>query len=107
MSLDLLKKAKDVLEKVFAKKASFAQTGAASSFEDSLTSFFRAAPPETATFQSQGAAGAGVIGMLNTIAADVKAEQTATKKDEADAQADFEESVADMQETLEAKKKDV
>lgn len=107
MSLDLLKKAKDVLEKVFAKKASFAQTGAASSFEDSLTSFFRAAPPETATFESQGAAGAGVIGMINTIAADVEAEQAASKKEEADAQAEFETGMADMQETLKAKKKDV
>merc|ERR1719387_2403859 len=110
MSLDMLEKAKGVLEKAFTKKASLIQTGAASSFEDSLTSFFRAAPgppPETATFSSQGAAGAGVIGMLNTVAADIKAEQATSKKEEADAQADFEESLADMQKSLETKKTDV
>lgn len=111
LSLDLIEKAKSVLEKTFAKKASFVQTGATSSFEDSLTSFLNDAQlpgaPETATFKSQGAAGAGVIGMLNTIAADVKAEQAATKKEEEDSQTDFEEAVADMQTALEAKKKDV
>merc|ERR1719456_382104 len=45
--------------------------------------------------------------MLDTISADVKAEQAATKKEEADAQADFEEVVENMQTTMNAKKKDV
>lgn len=106
LSLDLIAKAKGVLEKVFAKKASFIQTRASASFEDSLNSFLDQAP-ETATFQSQGAAGAGVIGLLNTVSADLEAEQTATKKEEADAQADFEEEQESIAETLAAKKKDV
>eukprot|EP00746_Dinoflagellata_sp_MGD_P165037 gnl/MRDRNA2_/MRDRNA2_94081_c0_seq1.p1 gnl/MRDRNA2_/MRDRNA2_94081_c0~~gnl/MRDRNA2_/MRDRNA2_94081_c0_seq1.p1 ORF type:complete len:668 (+),score=223.20 gnl/MRDRNA2_/MRDRNA2_94081_c0_seq1:105-2108(+) len=109
MSLDLISRAKGVLEKVFNKKASFVQTTGGSSFEDSLASFLHDAqtPPETASFKSQGAAGAGVIGMLNTIGADIKAEQASAKKEEEDAQADFEEAVADMRDALQAKKKDV
>jgi len=109
MSLDLIERAKGVLEKVFTKKASFVQTTGTSSFEDSLASFLHDAqtPPETASFKSQGAAGAGVIGMLNTIGADIKAEQGAAKKEEEDAQADFVEAIADMQDALQAKKKDV
>jgi len=110
MSLDLLMKARAVLERTFAKKESFVQVRAASSFADSLSTFLQDAPeaaPELAAPSSQGAAGAGVIGMLNTIAADIKAEQAATKKEEADAQADFEEASSNMQAVLKATKKDV
>jgi chromosome segregation ATPase len=107
LSLDLINKAKGVLQKVFAKKASLIQTSGASSFEDSLASFLHETQPETAEFKSQGAAGMSVIGMLDTISADIKAEQSAAKKEEDDAQADFEEAVADMQKSSQVKKKDV
>jgi len=113
LSGDLLNRAKAVLEKAFTKKASLLQSSSGNSgsaFEDSLASFISAAPeapPELAAPSSQAAGGAGVIGMLSTLGAEIKAEQAGGKKEEADSQADFDETMADMQTSLKAMNKDV
>lgn len=112
MTVDLLGRAKAVLEKMYQPKLiqdDFPRSN--SEWENSLTSFLHmdqpGPPPETASYSNKGAAGMGVVGMLNTMIADVKAQQKAGEKEEADSQADFEQLSADMGESKKAKKKDI
>jgi chromosome segregation ATPase len=111
MTVDLLGRAKAVLERMYQPKAAAAEfVQSRNEWENSLTSFLHmdqpGPPPETASYSNKGAAGMGVVGMLNTMIADVKAQQTAGKKEEDDSQADFEQVMADMGDSKKAKKKD-
>lgn len=110
MGADLLAKAKTVLERMYQPKQEEFIQRSSSEWENSLTSFLHidqpGPPPETASYSNKGAAGMGVVGMLNTMIADIKAQQKAGEKEETDAQADFDQLSADMGESKKAKKKD-
>jgi len=108
MSSDLLLKARQVLEKAFAppvmRKDAFVQEGA--TFDDSLDNFLSQAP-ETAGAHKKSGAGMGAVGLLNTLIAEVKAQQTAETKEEDDSQAEFDEFSNDSKGAKESKKKDI
>lgn len=110
MGADLLGKAKAVLERMYQPKQEEFLQRSSSEWENSLTSFLHmdqpGPPPETATYSKQGAAGMGVVGMLSTMIADVKAQQAAGEKEETESQEDFDKVMADMADSKKAKKKD-
>merc|ERR1719217_1277628 len=107
MSSDLLLKARQVLEKMYKppepeEKAAFVQQSA--TFDDSLDQFLSQAPETAGAHQKQGAAGMGAVGLLSTLIADTKAQQTAEDKEENDAQAEFEKYMEDTSGAKTAKK---
>jgi len=109
MSSDLLLKAKQVLEKMYAppepEKEAFVQQSA--TFDDSLNNFLSQAPETAGAHKKSGAAGMGAVGLLSTLIAEIKAQQTAEEKEENDAQAEFDKYMADTTEAKSAKKNDI
>jgi len=109
MTSDLLLKAKQVLEKMYAPPAAeeqaFVQESA--TFDDSLDQFLSQAPETVGAHQKQSAAGMGAVGLLSTLIAETKAQQTAEEKEENDAQAEFDKYMKDTTEAKTAKKEDI
>jgi len=110
MSSDLLLKAKQVLEKMYAppkeeKQEAFVQESA--TFDDSLENYLSSAPETAGAHQKQSGAGMGAVGLLSTLIAEIKAQQAAEKKEEDGAQAEFDKYMGDTTEALEAKKNDM
>jgi len=109
MSSDLLLKARQVLEKMYAppaqKEEAFVQQSA--SFEDSLDNFLSQAPETAGPAKKQGAAGMGVVGLLSTLIAEIKAQQAAEDKEEKLAQEEYDKYMEDTTKAKGAKRGDI
>jgi len=108
MSADLLLKARQVLEKMYAPpKEEEALVQQSASFEDSLDNFLSQAPETAGPAKKQGAAGMGVVGLLSTLITEIKAQQTAEEKEENLAQEEFDKYTEDTTKAKGAKKGDI
>jgi len=108
VSSNLLTKAKAILEKQFAPKGAALVQRSSSNWENSLSSFLSQEPaPELASAGSRGGAGAGVIGLLNTLLAELKGSAAAATKTEENAQADYDQMMEESSATREGARKNV
>jgi chromosome segregation ATPase len=112
MTADLLLKAKQVLEKMYAppamqEKEAFIQQRSSSTIDDALDDFLSKAPETAGPAKGQGAAGMGAVGLLSTLIADVKNQQKVEEKEEADSQSEYDKYMEDTSSAKASKKNDI